>query len=392
MLIFRFLMRSQLARVSSLLVVAAAAVVVAACGDGDPPRLAQGAAAPDFSLPGVDGKVHSLGEYAGSRVLAVVFTGNSCPASQLYEARLRKLAADYRDRGVTLVAVNPNRPAALQLHDLSFSDVGESLDDMKTRAAHRQISYPYLSDGEAQAVTRAFGVVSTPHIFVFDRDRKLQYEGRIDDNLREDAVQSPDARNGIDAVLAGKPAPVTRTRVSGCRVKGLDGAANASQAQAEADKGDVPLTMAGAEDLKKLRQNGTGKLLLVNFWATWCAPCAREFPDLEATYRMYRSRTLEFVSVSVNDPEERAAVVKFLQEHRATHDNRLFATSDVYGLQAAFDPDMPAPVPYTVLLGPGGEVRYQELGELDTMKLRRAILANLPEDPQFPGHRAYWTH
>ena len=108
--------------------------------------------------------MHSLGEYGGSRVLAVVFTGNSCPASQLYEARLRKLAADYRDRGVTLVAVNPNRPAALQLHDLSFSDVGESLDDMKTRAAHRQISYPYLSDGEAQAVTRAFGVVSTPHI------------------------------------------------------------------------------------------------------------------------------------------------------------------------------------------------------------------------------------
>ena len=385
-------MRSQLARVSSLLVVAAAAVVVAACGGGDRPRLAQGAAAPDFSLPGVDGKVHSLGEYAGSQVLAVVFTGNSCPASQLYEARLGKLAADYRDRGVSLVAVNPNKPAALQLQDLSFSDVGESLDDMKARAAHRQISYPYLSDGEAQAVTRAFGVVSTPHILVFDRDRKLQYEGRIDDNLREDAVQSPDARHGIDAVLAGKPAPVARTRVSGCRVKGLDGAANASQAQAEADTGDVPLTMAGAEDLKKLRQNGTGKLLLVNFWATWCAPCAREFPDLEATYRMYRSRSLEFVSVSVNDPEERAAVVKFLQEHRATHDNRLFATSDVYGLQAAFDPDMPAPVPYTVLLGPGGEVRYQELGELDTMKLRRAILANLPEDPQFPGHRAYWTH
>ena len=385
-------MRSQLARVSSPLIVAAAAVVMSACGEGDRPRLAQGAAAPDFSLPGVDGKVHSLGEYAGSRVLAVVFTGNSCPASQLYEARLRKLAADYRDRGVTLVAVNPNRPAALQLPDLSFSDVGESLDDMKTRAAHRQISYPYLSDGEAQAVTRAFGVVSTPHIFVFDRDRKLQYEGRIDDNLREDAVESSDARSAIDALLAGKPAPVARTRVSGCRVKDLDGAAHASQAQAEVDKGNVPLTMAGADDLKKLRQNGTGKLLLVNFWATWCAPCAREFPELEATYRMYRSRNLEFVSVSVNDPEERAAVMKFLQEHRATHDNRLFATSDVYGLQAAFDPGMPAPVPYTVLLGPGGDVRYQELGELDTMKLRRAILANLPEDPQFPGHRAYWTH
>ena len=382
-------MRSQLARASLFLAVAATAVVAAACG-GDRPRLARGAAAPDFSLPGIDGKQHSLRDYADSRVLAVVFTGNSCPASQLYEARLRALADDYRDRGVTLVAINPNSPGALQPQDLSFSDVGESLDDMKTRAAHRRISYPYLSDGESQTVARSFGVVGTPHIFVFDQKRALQYEGRIDDSLQEDAVRSRDARNALDAVLAGKAAPVVRTRVSGCPVKSAQAASNA--AQAETGNRDVPLTMAGADDMKKLRQNGTGKLLLINFWATWCVPCAAEFPALEATYRMYRPRNLEFVSVSVNDPEERAAVIKFLQEHRATHDNRLFATSDVYGLQAAFDPNMPSAVPYTVLLAPNGDVVHQELGEADIMKLRRAILASLPEDPRFPGHRAYWSN
>ena len=382
-------MRSQLARASFFLAVAATAAVAAACG-GDRPRLARGAAAPDFSLPGIDGKQHSLRDYADSRVLAVVFTGNSCPASQLYEARLRSLADDYRDRGVTLVAINPNSPGALQPPELSFSDVGESLDDMKTRAAHRRISYPYLSDGESQAVARSFGVVRTPHIFVFDQKRALQYEGRIDDSLQEDAVRSRDARNALDAVLAGKAAPVVRTRVSGCPVKSAQGASNT--AQAETGNRDVPLTMAGADDMKKLRQNGTGKLLLINFWATWCVPCAAEFPALEATYRMYRPRNLELVSVSVNDPEERAAVIKFLQEHRATHDNRLFATSDVYGLQAAFDPNMPSAVPYTVLLAPNGDVVHQELGEADIMKLRRAILASLPEDPRFPGHRAYWSN
>ena len=384
-------MRFHPARVSLLGVVTtvAAALVISACA-GDQPRLARGAAAPDFSLPGIDDKQHSLRDYSDSRVLAVVFTGNSCPASQLYESRLRALADDYRERGVTLVAINPNSPAALQPQDLSFSDVGESLDDMKTRAAHRGLRYPYLSDGESQAVARSFGVVGTPHIFVFDQKRTLQYEGRIDDSLQEDAVKSRDARNAIDAVLAGKAAPVARTRVNGCPVKSAQGASNT--AQAAAGKTDVPLTMAGADDLKKLRQNGTGKLLLINFWATWCVPCAAEFPALEATYRMYRPRTLEFVSVSVNDPEERAAVMKFLQEHGATHDNRLFATSDVYGLQAAFDPNTPGAVPYTVLLAPNGDVVHQELGELDVMKLRRAILASLPEDPRFPGHRAYWSN
>jgi len=386
-------MRCHTARLPSLLVLA---LVVSSCAGADTPKLARGAAAPDFSLPGIDGKTHSLGEYANSRVLAIVFTGNSCPASQLYESRLRRLADDYRDRGVTLVAINPNRAAGLLPQDLSFSDVGESLEDMKTRAAYRKTTYPYLSD-EAQAVTQQFGVVSTPHIFVFDQSRKLHYEGKIDDELREEAVKSSYARSAIDALLAGREAPVEHTRVAGCAVKGLSSPAGSTPGQADAGKADagkadVPLTMAGPEELKRLRQNGTGKLLLVNFWATWCAPCAAEFPDLEATYRMYRARNLEFVSVSVNDPEERAAVEEFLQTHRATHDNRLFATSDVYGLQAAFDPKMPAAVPFTLLLAPNGDVVYQELGELDTLKLRRAILANLPEDPQFPGHRAYWSN
>src|SRR5260370_828131 len=94
--------------------------------------------------------------------------------------------------------------------------------------------------------------------------------------------------------------------------------------------------MAGPDVLKKLRGNGTGKLLLVNFWATWCGPCAVEFPDLEDTYRMYRGRNFQFVSVSENDPAEKAAVLEFLQKHRASSSNLLFATPDIYGMQAAF--------------------------------------------------------
>jgi thiol-disulfide isomerase/thioredoxin len=338
-------------------------------------------------LPGIDGKRHALGEYADSRVLAVVFSGNSCPVSQQYEARIRKLHEDYRDKGVSVVAINPNAPAAMQLPDLGYSDVGETLEDMKGRAADRQLQYPYLSDAQDQAVSKKFSVVSTPHIFVFDQARTLRYEGRIDDGRQGG---SADARNAIDALLAGKSVATERTRVEGCPVKALAPPA-ANRASSAAGNEAVTVEMAGADELKRLRQNGTGKLLLINFWATWCAPCATEFPDLEATWQMYRPRGLEFVAVSVNDPEEKPGVLDFLKTHQATHRNLLFATSDVYGLQAAFDPKMPAPVPFTILLAPNGDVVYQELGELSVKKLRRAILASLPEDPKFPGHRAYWS-
>lgn len=372
------------------LLVLVVAIAAAACGTAEPPRLALGSPAPDFSLPGVDGRMHSLRDYADSRVLAVVFTCNTCPASQLYEARIQKLHDDYRDKGVTVVAINPDRPAALRLADLGHTDVGETLDDMKLRAEHRHLGYPYLSDGQTQAVSRQYRVVTMPHIFVFDAARTLQYDGRIDDDPQEARVKSRDARDAIDALLAGRRAPVSRTPVAGCPVKGLQGPAPDEQRDT-IDRAPVALEMAGADDLKRLRKNDTGKLLLINFWATWCAPCASEFPDLEATYRMYKARGLELVTVSVNDPEERAAVVEFLKAHHASHRNLQFATPDVYGLQAAFDPALPSPVPFTLLLAPGGDVRYQELGELDVMKLRRAILANLPDDGKYPGLQAYWS-
>jgi peroxiredoxin len=365
--------------------------VSAACGSAGPPRLALGSSAPDFTLPGVDGKSHSLRDYADSRLLAVVFTCNTCPTSQLYESRIRKLRDDYRSKGVTVVAINPNKPAAMQLADLGHSDVGESLEDMKARAAHRRIDYPYLSDGDAQAVSRKFHVITLPHVFVFDAARTLQYDGRIDDNPQETLVKSHDARNAIDAVLAGRPVAVNRTAVTGCPVKGLSGPAGPDAQRESIDKAPVAVETADADALKRLRQNGTGKLLLVNFWATWCAPCASEFPDLEATYRMYKARNLEFATVSVNDPEERAAVVEFLKTHKASHRNLQFASSDVYALQAAFDPKLPAPVPFTLLLAPNGDVLYQELGELDVTKLRRAILANLPDDAESAGLQAYWS-
>ena len=352
--------------------------------------LSLGSSAPDFSLPGVDGKIHKLSDYASSKVLVIVFTCNHCPTAQLYETRIKKLADDYRGRGVSLVAIQPNNPQAIRLDELGYTDVNDSLDDMKVRAAYRHFDFPYLYDGDTQEVANLYGPKATPHAFVFDAERKLRYEGRVDNSQRESLVKTQDLRNAIDELLAGKAVAVSHTGVFGCSTKWISKQAGREEEMKKIEAEPVHLDSVSLDELKKLRANGTGKVLLVNFWATWCGPCVHEFPDLETTYRMYRLRDFDLVMVAANMPDEKPGVMKMLEKQHASGRNLLFGSDDTYAMQAAFDPKWDSGVPYTILLAPDGKVLYRELGEVDILKLRRTILANLP-DQDYIGHRAYWA-
>src|SRR5580693_2407675 len=369
------------------------AVAATLAGDDDDdrhPTLAIGSAAPEFSLPGIDGQVHKLTDYADAKVLVIVFTCNHCPTAQLYESRIKKLADDYRGRGVTLVAIEPNDPEAVWLSELGYTDVSDSLDEMKIRAEYRHFNFPYLYDGETQAVSRAYGPKATPHVFVFDEERKLRYEGRVDNSQRESLVKVRDARNAIDALLAHKPIPVQHTGVFGCSTKWKSKHEGRVAELRKIEAEPVKLEAVSEADLKKLRSNPTDKVLLINFWATWCGPCTKELPDLETTYRMFRGRDFDLVTVSTNLPDERAGVIKALEKQHASSRNLQFASDDTYAMQAAFDAKWESGVPYTVVIAPGGKLLYEKTGQVDILKLRRIILGNLP-DPDYIGHRAYWA-
>jgi peroxiredoxin len=353
------------------------------------PILELGSPAPGFSLPGVDGQLHKLSDYAASPVLVIVFMCNHCPIASLYENRIQKLADEYGPKGVAVVAIQPNDPEAIRVDELDSADTSDSLDEMKIRVRYKHLRYPYLYDGDTQAIAQALGPQATPHVFVFDHERKLRYQGRFDNSYRQELVKTQDTRNAIEALLAGKPVAVAQTGVFGCSTKWKEKqeARLADQKKIEAEA--VRLELASAEDLKKLRANATGKLLLVSFWATWCGPCVHEFPEVETTYRMYRVRDFDLVTVSTNMPDERAGVLKMLEKQHASSRNLLFGTDDTYALQAAFDPRWRTGVPYTVLIAPGGKIVYERQGDIDFLELRRTILANMPAD--YIGFQNYWT-
>src|ERR1700733_6722104 len=121
------------------------------------PTLALRSAAPNFSLPGIDGKIHKLSDYDADKVLVVIFTCNHCPIAQMYETRIAQLVADYGAKSVGIVAIQPNDPKAIRVDELDSSDISDTLKEMKIRAVYKHIKYTYLYDGDTQSVANAYG-------------------------------------------------------------------------------------------------------------------------------------------------------------------------------------------------------------------------------------------
>ena len=367
-------MRAAFPLLGAVLSSALAAPPAAAEGPAAP-TLAIGAKAPDFDLPGVDGRRYTLASFAGAKVLVFVFTANHCPTAQAYEERIERLHADFSSRGVQIVLVSPNDPLALRLDEQGYSDLGDSLEDMKIRARDRGWAFPYLYDGETEAMSRRYGPVATPHVFVFDAERRLRFVGRVDDGENPAKVTTRDARNAIEAVLAGKPVPVETTKVFGCSVKWSDKRPWVEDGFEKWAKEPVtlePIDEAGVR--AQVRNEGGKKLRLLNVWATWCGPCVVEFPDLVSLHRIYRGREFEVVTVNADDPGKREKALEFLKTQQASTRNYAFDKGDPYALIEAVDPKWQGALPHTVLVAPEGEVLYRSEGAFDVLKLRKAIV------------------
>jgi peroxiredoxin len=172
--------------------------------------LSIGAQAPDFSLPGIDGKTHALSSFKDKKALVICFSCNHCPYVQATEDRMMQFQRDFGPKGAQLVCINPN-------DEKIYPE--DSFDGMKQRAKARGFNFVYLRD-EGQEVARKYGAQCTPEFFVFDANRKLAYHGRIDDGYKEAAnAKKHDLRDAVTAVLGGGKVSEPVTMAMGCSIK-----------------------------------------------------------------------------------------------------------------------------------------------------------------------------
>jgi len=352
----------------------------AAFASEQPPTLTIGSPLPSFSLPGIDGKTYTDQSFKDSNILVIVFTCAHCPTAQAYQERIKKLVTDYSSKGVKLVAINPNHPESVRLDELAYSDLSDSFDEMKERAKQEKFNFVWLDDGPKQELGHKMGPVATPHVFIFDKSRKLRFEGRIDDSERESLATSFDTRNALDALVAGKEPPVTSTRVFGCSVKWADKVTEYAKFKEKWAAEPVTLEKADVAMLKAIRANkDSGKLRFINVWATWCGPCVSEFDELVEHNLRFRIRQFEMVTISADAPDDEATVRDFLGKKHASMKNYIIPADKKDEYFDALDPATvwKGELPYTLIVNEKGEVVYREHGALSFLKMRRAIVPEL---------------
>jgi len=342
----------------------------------DIPTLAIGAKAPDFKLMGTDGKMYSLASFSKAKVLMIVFTCNHCPTAQAYEDRIIQITKEYTPKGVAVVAIMPNDPTAVRLDELGWTDMGDSFAEMKLRVKQKKYNFLYLYDGKTEITSKAYGPIATPHVFIFDKERKLRYQGRVDDTEKPTKTpNSLDTRNALDAVLAGKDPAVQTTKVFGCSIKWSSKSNWVAEYKEKWAKEPVNVEMIDEAGIKDLLKNDTKKVRLINVWATWCGPCVTEFPEFITINRMYSPRRdFEFISISADDPAKKDRVLQFLKRAEASNQNYLFSVDDKYKLIEAIDPKWQGALPYTILVEPGGKIVYGKQGPINPAEMKKTIV------------------
>lgn len=168
---------------------------------------------PEFkNLKGIDGQSYDSDTYRDSPYLLVVFSCNHCPYVKAYEDRIIDFMKEYKEKGLATLYINSNE-------DKNYPE--DSFDEMVKRATEKNFPFPYVRD-EDQTVARAFGATHTPEFFLFDKERKLRYHGRFDDNWREpENVTRHYLKEALDALIEGKDAPEPEVHSIGCTIKWL---------------------------------------------------------------------------------------------------------------------------------------------------------------------------
>lgn len=328
-----------------------------------PPKLTVGQPAPDFALKDTTGKAHSLKAYRGQPVV-IGFVGTKCPIANAYITRMNSIAAEYKAKNVVFLGINSN--------------VNESLNLVKAHAAKAKYVFSILKD-DSNLIADSYGASVTPEMYVIDGEGVLRYHGRVDNASDAKRVERHDLRVALDEMLGGKPISKPDLKAFGCVINRVGGKTMTMQQKpAKAPAAASAIALLKPADFNKLKVDSQGKVLLINFWATWCAPCVAEFPEFVMIDKNYRAKGVRTIAISTDEKSDLAgAVLPFLKKQKAEFESFLSDSDDPQELIDVVDKNWSGALPATFVFDKQGKLVFTKYGIIDREELLKVLDAAL---------------
>lgn len=350
-----------LSAVLLLAMTAAFTLVPSAPASGKSGGAAVGEPAPDFTLRDLAGRKHELAGYRG-KITVIAFLATKCPISNDYNERVRAIAEEYGAKGIVFLGINAS------------SD--ETVEMARAHAERNGFRFPLLKD-ESGSVADAYGAMRTPEIYIVDARGVIRYHGRIDNSRDPARASRHDLRAALDEMLAGKPVTTPETKAFGCIIKrsqaslmrGLDLAA-----AAQVNRTPVRLIKPAQYPEMVKETVAQGKVLVVNFWATWCGPCVAEFPEFVKLDKEYRAKGVRIVGISADEVSDlETKVVSFIKEKGVGFEIFLQDVEDPQEMIDVVDKKWEGVLPTTYIYDRKGNLALARYGIIDRDQMIQTI-------------------
>jgi thiol-disulfide isomerase/thioredoxin len=342
-----------------------------------PKTLDIGSDAPDFQLTGIDNKIYTLSDFNASKVLVILFTDNVCSTSQAYEDRFIKLCKEYSAEKVSFVAINSNYQPAIAMEEMSYTDLGNTFEEMKIRAKEKSFPFPYLFDADIQKAAVLYGPTNVPHVFVFDDKRKLRYQGRID-NIENPYLQPTDkeCKNAIDAILSGMPIKKPVTKPFGCPIKWKSDTISKIKIDDQWNKKTVRLLNISKSGIEKVLNNFSPGLLIL-YLRPFSLNNDSILINLINIHRMYNNRGVELINFCYGNDKNKNQITNLLSNNHAAVKNYFINDENLKIINNMLDYPWKNEKHEIILIETGGNVIERFSEDIDFYLLKKLIIKHI---------------
>lgn len=335
---------------------------------------------PEFSLRAVDGKIYTKEDFNDKDLLAVVFLSNHCRVSQIFQKTLIKLTNLFRNKKISIIAISPNYEAAILPDELAYSDLGDSFSEMQKRAERMKYNFTYLFDGEKQIFTRKIGVKITPTVYIFNKNRRLVYIGRIGNHETPEKTEKTDLYRVLTANLANPEAKFNRTKVFGTSIKFDDDQPLAEQVRMRYANETVKIVSSDNRKLKFYINHLTGNPKLFYVWKITDKETRENLIIISGLYKIFRKRGLKLITVCVTEENNKERALDLLKQSQLSSTNFLVSPTDISPLTTIMPNDIKRITPFYRLLSSDGKMQESGFGKILKDNLRVQLLHSLNEE------------